>query len=100
MTPFTEGQVDRELQAPPAFVALKEIEASLGQIRSNLIARFGEDDVARFFNGQISDHAMICKMNGAFFSRSCHCRVNRACPFFALCSGEVRRLEWYFRGAS
>jgi hypothetical protein len=44
----------------------KQVEASLSQIRSGLVAQFGEDEVAKFGSVQITDHAKICKMNSAF----------------------------------
>jgi hypothetical protein len=45
----------------------QKVEAFLNQIRSSMVAQFGEDDVAKFGRGQITDHAQICKMNSVFF---------------------------------
>lgn len=44
----------------------KQVEAPLSQIRSGLVALFGEDEVVKFGRSQITDHAEICKMNSAF----------------------------------
>ena len=48
----------------------QQVEAFLSQIRSDLVAQFGEDEVAKFGSGQITDHAQICKMNSAFFKQA------------------------------
>jgi hypothetical protein len=48
----------------------RQVEAFLTQIRSGLVTQFGEDDVAKFGSGQITDHARICKMNSAFFKQA------------------------------
>jgi len=45
----------------------QQVEALLNRIRSGLVTQFGEDEVAKFGSGQITDHAKICKMNSAFF---------------------------------
>jgi len=48
----------------------KQVEPSLNQIRNRLVAQFGEDDVAKFGIGQITDHAKVCKMSSAFFKQA------------------------------